>query len=170
MGVERRPLDGELRARRGLRAVVVLLSSALQSTALGGCDAHGLELRPLAVGPLDVFETQVQPVLEVRCAQGGCHGRPDRPFVLYAPGVYRRDPTRAGLDEPLDSVEISENALRVAALRDRVDVDRSPVLRKPLAGSSHHGGGVIFEARTEREYQVLRRWLLACADAEGGGI
>jgi hypothetical protein len=144
---------------------------ALAAGLLAGaaCEGPGLASTPLAVGPLDDFAHEVEPVLEARCAQGGCHGRADRPFSLYAPGQLRADPRRTHLAEPLTEGEVAVNARRIAALAVPGSTDDSPALRKPLAlsaGGSYHGGGDVFVDRTDPGYRALRSWLLAC---ERGG-
>ncbi len=143
-----------------------LLAAALElPLVLGACVGPGLDARPITVGPMDVFVGEVEPVLEARCAQGGCHGRGDRPFVLFAPGALRLDPTRLHLAEPLDQAELEINARRLAVLADPSDPERSVALRKPLAidaGGLHHGGGEVFVDRTDPGYRTLRRWLEAC--------
>jgi len=145
-----------------------LLAAAL---ALGACEGPGLEARPISVGPMDVFATEVEPVLESRCAQGGCHGRGDRPFVLCAPGGLRLGAARLHLAGPLDRTEVEINARRLAVLADPFDSERSVALRKPLAidaGGLHHGGGEVFVDRTDPGYRTLLRWLDACRPAAEG--
>lgn len=156
---------GTRQAARGFGLACWLVGGLLHA-----CETPQVEPGLVPVGSIEVFEAQIEPMLERRCAQGGCHGRPDRPFVLYAPGVYRRDEARTSLAEPLDHEELASNALRVAALLDRRDVDRSVVLRKPLVlaeGGLHHGGGGVFADRGDADYVLLRRWLLSCASREG---
>lgn len=145
------------------------LALAVFLLAAPACEGPGLASAPLAVGPLDVFAREVEPVLEDRCAQGGCHGRADRPFSLYAPGQLRADPRRLHLAEPLTEGELATNARRVAALAVPGTPDESPALRKPLAlaaGGAYHGGGDVFVDRTDPGYRVLRSWLLSCDEAE----
>lgn len=145
------------------------LALATLLLAAGACEGPGLGGAPLAVGPLDVFAREVEPVLETRCAQGGCHGRADRPFSLYAPGQLRADARRLHLAEPLSVGEVATNARRVAALAVPGAPDDSPALRKPLAlaaGGAYHGGGDVFVDRTDPGYRALRSWLLSCEEAE----
>lgn len=121
--------------------------------------------RPVGVGPLDEFARSVEPVLEARCAQGGCHGRPDRPLALYAPGVYRLDPARTHLAERLSEEEIERNAIRLAALVEAPPAEHSLALTKPLAvaaGGVHHGGGDVFADESDPDYRLMLRWLRAC--------
>lgn len=148
---------------------LALLASGLSlAAASAGCLGPPIGEHPLAVGPLDEFEAQVQPLLEQECAQGGCHGRPDRPFVLYAAGAYRADPERTHLSEPLSFEETEMNAWRLAALAVPDDPRSSLSLLKPLAiegGGIHHGGGDVFPDPDDPRYQVLLHWLEQCVPA-----
>lgn len=151
------------------RLVATLALTAL--VGLGACEGPGLDPRPISLGPMDVFASDVEPVLETRCAQGGCHGRADRPFVLFAPGAHRLDPSRLHLAEALDPIEVETNARRLAVLADPAVPERSLALRKPLAvsaGGVHHGGGDVFPDRSDPGYLALRRWLRSCAPETGG--
>lgn len=148
-----------------LRAAIVLTVS--------GCVGPPLEGTPIAIGSLARFEADVEPHLEARCAQGGCHGRPERPFALYAPGQWRRDPARTHLDEPLDALELERNARALAALGVGCEPDDSPALTKPLAiaaGGVWHGGGDVLLDPSDRAYVAIREWLVECARmrADGG--
>jgi hypothetical protein len=125
--------------------------------------------RELTVGPMDEFVHGVAPVLEARCAHGGCHGRPDRPFALFAPGVYRLDPSRTHLAEDLSPREHELNAARIAAWVDPLAPDDSLVLEKPLASGAFHGGGEVFAGETDPDYVVLRDWLRACVLGRDAG-
>jgi hypothetical protein len=127
--------------------------------------------RPLRLGPLDEFERSVEPILQSRCGQGGCHGRPDRPFAVYAPGVYRLDPARTHIAERLSAEEIERNAERLAALAVAPAED-SLALTKPLAvsaGGVHHGGGDVFVGDSDPDYRLMLRWLRACLPPPGDG-
>lgn len=162
-----------MRREQSERSRSVLAKAALSFFALVGCTGPSPQPRIVDVGPLEAFASGVEPMLEERCAQGGCHGRPDRPFTLYAPGAYRRDPAQTSLALPLDADEVATNALRVAALADASDADASIALRKPLAvdaGGAHHGGGDVFVDRTDAGYRVLRDWLLSCRPPGEGGV
>lgn len=144
-------------------AVALVLGAAL---AAAGCDGPPIGGRRIVVGALGQFTRDVEPQLEERCAQGGCHGRPERPFALYAPGVYRLDTSRTYLDEPLDASEVGANAERVAAFAvGDGPLDDCMVLRKPLAvsaGGVWHGGGDVFADASDPTYAALRAWLAAC--------
>lgn len=129
----------------------------------------GAGVRELAIGPMDEFVRAVAPVLDGRCAQGGCHGRPDRPFVLFAPGVYRLDASRTHLAEDLTPQEHELNATRVAAWADADRPDESLVLSKPLAGGAFHGGGEVFAGETDPDYVVLRDWIRTCSVGRDAG-
>jgi hypothetical protein len=150
--------------RGALLALVAILGA--------GCRGPSTGERPIPLGPLDVFAAQVEPVLEARCAQGGCHGRADRPFVLFAPGQHRADPQRTHLAEPLTEAELLVNAQRLAVLAVEGAPERSLALRKPLsigAGGLYHGGGDVFVDTTDAGYRVMARWLAACTPLDAGG-
>lgn len=127
---------------------------------------------PLQLGSMSVFELEVQPMIEERCASGGCHGRPERPLSLYAPGAQRMDERRVHLDEPLTDVELERNARRLAAFAQGVDPEDSALLCKPLAqraGGCHHRASDVFADRSDPGYRLLRDWLRAdAADPDGG--
>ena len=95
-----------------MRTAHVLPLVSVLATACAG-PASGSE--PLPNGDLARFVEEVQPYLTRDCASGGCHGRAERPYALFAPGQYRRDPARTHLDEPLDAIELDANARRTAA-------------------------------------------------------
>lgn len=150
-------------------ALAVVLAAHLSA----GCDGPSMGGHPILVGALGEFTSDVEPRLEARCAQGGCHGRRERPFALYAPGAYRADPTRTHLDEPLDASEIAANAERVAAFASEGPIDDCAVLRKPLAvsaGGVWHGGGDVFRDTSDPTYVAMRAWLETCrAETADGG-
>ena len=111
------------------------------------------------------YEAEVQPILATRCGSPSCHGRADRPWSLYSPGHYRADPARTHLDEPLSAAELEANFARACVFVDVDDPAASELVTEPLdhyAGVSH-GGGVIFEGTSERDYRIIVRWI------EGGG-
>ncbi len=148
--------------------LVSLLALALLS-ACTGPEAGG---EPLGVGPMEVFAAEVEPVLEERCASGGCHGRAERPLCLYAPGQHRADPARLYLDEPLTDAEVEHNARRLAAFAHGVSGADSLALRKPLAreeGGCWHGGGDVFSSETDPGYRIVERWLATRAPTPDGG-
>jgi len=135
------------------------------------CAGPSGDVEPLLVGDAARFAEEVQPVITERCATGGCHGRPDRPLCLYAPGQHRADPARLHLDEPLTSEEIGRNARRLASFAHGTGADGSLTLQKPLAtgaGGCWHGGGDVFVDRSDPDYRAVRAWL-ATREAPDGG-
>jgi len=127
---------------------------------------------PLEVGDLGFFALRVQPHLAERCGSAGCHGRPDRPFAIYAPGQHRSDPDRAWLDEPLTFEELEENARRTAAFGIGDDPFATLIVRKPLSvddGGLWHGGGTVFGARNDEDCRALTAWLSGRASPLDGG-
>ena len=161
------PIGARRLARRARLAVAL-------AALLAGCEGPRPGGAALQLGSLEEFRLDVEPRLELRCAQGGCHGRPDRPLSLYAPGQYRRDPARTHLDEALDPVELERNAQAIAALGlSAASLAASPLFTKPLAlsdGGVWHGGGDVFVDRSDPMYEALLRWVGTCsrAGADGG--
>jgi hypothetical protein len=146
----------------------VLVVAALLPLGCGGPE-HGWV--PLRMGPLDDYVVLVAPHVQERCSQGGCHGRPERPLSLYAPGVHRADPDRRYLDEPLSIEEHAENARRLAAFAQVDDPVRSVVLCKPLAlsaGGCWHGGGDNFVDHTDPAFRAILGWLRDAHAPDGG--
>lgn len=161
-------------ARRGLGGLQLVLPLALAlAGSAAACEGPSPGGRRLVVGPLDEFERSVEPVLAARCAQGGCHGRPDRPLSFFSPGVHRADASRTHLDERLTRAEIEANAASLAALAQAAPAEASLALRKPLAaaaGGVYHGGGDVFVDDNDADYRAMLRWLRACASpAPDGG-
>jgi hypothetical protein len=139
--------------------------------AVVGCDGPTPQCEPLRMGLLEVFVQSVAPHVEARCAQGGCHGRPERLLSLYAPGVHREDPERRYLDEPLSPEELAENARRLAAFAQVPDPRDSLLLCKPLArsaGGCWHGGGDNFHDDTDPAYGALLGWMRDAPPPDGG--
>lgn len=148
--------------------------ASIATSLLGAsCEGPSPGGHRIFVVELGRFTSSVEPQLEARCAQGGCHGRRDRPFALYAPGTYRLDPSRTYIDESLDASEIAANAERVAAFAvDSASLDQCIVLRKPLASSAGgvwHGGGDVFADASDPTYLAMRDWLEACRESQDDG-
>lgn len=147
---------------------VVACALILVAAACNGPSAGRV---PMRTASLEAFAADVEPHIEVRCAQGGCHGRPERPLSLYAPGQQRLDPDRLYMDEPLTDEEVAENARRILAFAQEPEADRTLALRKPLteeAGGCWHGGGDIFPDTFDPAYLALRSWLADARVADGG--
>lgn len=158
-----------MRRERQHVAACVLAASAL---VLASCAGPGPEYEPLAMGPLDSFTRDVEPVLESRCAQGSCHGRPERTLGFYAPGQYREDPARTYVAEPLSEGEVRVNAVSLALLAAGRPPDQCEALTKPLAiaaGGEWHGGGDVFADTSDPGYRTMLAWLRACVPPGDGG-
>lgn len=138
---------------------------------VAACAGPGVGSEPLEVGAMERFTAEVEPVLEERCASGGCHGRVERPLSLYAPGQLRADRERLYLDEPLTAEELAHNARRLAAFAHGVEAAGSLALRKPLAqeeGGCWHGGGDVFADDTDPGYRAIAGWLATRRGTDGG--
>lgn len=116
---------------------------------------------PDRIPPLDhtQFVANVEPVLELRCANPSCHGNDRRALRVYAPGRFRLDPTRLHLAEPLSADELASNEVSAAAFAaDITRADDSLLLSKPT-GRAAHLGGIVFTDPTDREPTAIRTWL-----------
>lgn len=136
--------------------------SALALALLCACEGPPPGHAPLPVADLELFEAEVQPHLEERCASGGCHGRAERPLSLYARGAHRLDRARLHLDEPVTRFELEENARRISAFALSLRARDSIAVRKPLAqgaGGLWHGGGDIFLDDTDPSCRAMVEWL-----------
>jgi hypothetical protein len=139
---------------------------------LAACEGPAPGTEPLPLADLTRFEAEVQPHLALRCASGGCHGRPERPLSLFAPGAHRLDRERVHLDEPLSRVELEENARRVSAFALTPRARDSLIVRKPLAqaaGGLWHGGGDVFLDDGDPSCRALVAWLDARSIPIDGG-
>jgi len=112
-----------------------------------------------------VFRRDVQPILERRCANPSCHGRPERALELFAPGQHRLDPATLHAAGAIGEEELRLNYWRASCfLLEGRAPERSIILTKPLApqaGGSAHGGGAQFEDPAEPEYRALLEWARA---------
>lgn len=151
--------------RRGSHLPVALLA-----VLVSACGPEPM-VRPLSVGDLAFFEAEVTPHLSERCASGGCHGDPERPLSLYAPGAHRQDAARLHLDEPLSPAEVLANARRVRAFALTERARDSLMVKKPLApgaGGLWHGGGDVFLDDRDAACAALVQWLDAPIALDGG--
>ena len=162
-------------APRAARASLLVGALAAAGCWLGlapGCAYPSIEDEALPIGPRDAFVTEVQPVLDERCASAGCHGLEARPLALYSAGMFRADPEMLHMDEPLTDAELYANALSVAAFALEEAQGECVLLCKPLSmrhGGCYHGGGEIFADRTDPGYRVIEAWLEQGRAEAGGG-
>lgn len=149
------------------RSTSVLLAMVMLPLLACGLEVEPEPLPPL--GDLEIFTRLAQPVLEVRCANPACHGRPDRPLEIYAVQQHRLEESALFSSLPLSSEELWRNALRAAAFVGDLEDGGSSLLDKPLAESAgglpHTGGDVLFDA-SERDYTDLLAWTQTCSDEE----
>lgn len=141
---------------------------ALLGFALAGC-VDGPGSIGLPTGDLEAFRADVQPLLAERCATPTCHGSDERPLRVYAPALFRLDPARLHLDEPLDDEELALNYERVRGFVDPADPEASTLLRKPLAsgaGGTEHEGGLQFEDIHDRGYAGVVAWIASLEGPE----
>lgn len=110
----------------------------------------------------ELFVTEVEPAL-ASCANPACHGRPDRPLAIYAPGLYRADPADTWVDTPLTEDESLENYRRACGFvvdsPDPLDCDLVCKPLAPAAGGCLHGGGVLHLDRSDPDHQLLVAWI-----------
>lgn len=108
------------------------------------------------------FKAEVQPVYAESCDNPSCHARPERALSLYAPMAWRLDDSRTHLLEPLSEEELMHNYVVSCMLASEADTPpETLLLRKPLGdfASTHHGGGAVFEGRSDDRYQKLEAWV-----------
>lgn len=108
------------------------------------------------------FELEVQPILELGCANPSCHGRPERPLSIYAPLRHRADPSRTHLAEPLTADELLQNYSVSRVLGSGgASADETLLVRKPLAehAATYHGGGAVFDGAADERHRTLRAWV-----------
>ncbi|MBK7584947.1 MAG: hypothetical protein IPI67_32755 [Myxococcales bacterium] len=108
------------------------------------------------------YTAKIQPLFAETCSNPSCHARPDRPFSLYAPLARRIDPNRTHLLEPLTEAELEHNyVVSCVFASEGGETAQSLLLRKPLAehAAAHHGGGAVFDGRSDDRYQKLEDWV-----------
>jgi hypothetical protein len=127
---------------------------------LGGCGGVSQGVERVEMRDLEAFVRDVEPVLEARCANPSCHGRPERPLSLYAPSARRKNPDGTYLAGPLSGDELWHNYAVSCALSAGTP-EEALLARKPLgaSGGLYHGGGAVFEGPTDRGYRAIIRWL-----------
>ncbi len=111
----------------------------------------------------DAFVSEVQPVLDDRCANPSCHGTERRPLEIYAPSLHRADPDAIHSSSPLTDLELEANFGRSCGFL--LDLDRprdSLLLSKPLAmsaGGTAHADIVVFETDDDAEFVSMLDWV-----------
>ncbi len=148
---------GATRAQGQRTRLGVLLTAALAVCL--GCADH-LEPAAFALPTPDraTFELDTGPLLATRCGDALCHGRPDRPFVLYSVGRHRLDPAQTFLSTPLSQQERDRNFASTLGFLDHPTAHHTTLLRKAL-GQLGHKGGVVFEAPSDPPVQAIAAWL-----------
>ncbi len=138
---------------------VKLCALATAALVLAACDE--------ARTPRAVFEEEVVPALEARCAAGVCHG--------VAPGaeavgeVVNWSLYFLKVDEAGHLADLDQAYEATRAIIDCVDPAFSPLLRVPLHadfGGTPHAGGDTFRSPADPAYQALLEWV---ADEPAGG-
>lgn len=142
--------------------------AALATLAITGACAPDGGYQPMSSGDPAAFRSEVQPLLEERCANPSCHGSADRPLEIYATLRHRLDPDDIFVDEPITDEEVLLNQQRAACFIGDLDHGTSSLARKPLPvdeGGVGHEGGIIFERGDDPAYVPLVAWVDATAAA-----
>lgn len=151
-------------ATRIAHRLFCLLAVGAAAAALGcGTDDGGHV--PMVIGDPDVFQQDVQPLFDARCASPSCHAGADRPLELYAPLRHRLDPDLLYEDGPLSPEELQLNQMRASCFIGDLD-HGSTLAKKPLPpdqGGLKHAAGLIFENADDPEYLPLKDWVDATA-------
>lgn len=126
----------------------------------GPACADQLEPAAVALPALDraSFDVDTGPLLATRCGDALCHGRADRPFVLFSVGRHRMDPAKTFLSTPLDATERDRNFNSTLGFVDHVAPHSTTLLRKAL-GQMGHKGGAVFEAPSDTPMVAIAAWL-----------
>lgn len=107
----------------------------------------------------DTFAAEAGPLLEKRCGDAMCHGRPERPLAMYAVGARRLDPTKTHLKVPLTEAEINANYTSILGFLD-ADHPRATTLLQKATGHLGHKGGPVFAAASDPECAAIIAWIL----------
>lgn len=134
---------------------------ALATSALlwsvAGCVVESSD-SPLSEPSRATFAETVGEVLEERCGSSNCHGSERRPFALYA-GLQRRMPPTPTFDKSLLSEEeVLSNYEATLGFLDDEEPTETTLIRKGL-GQLGHGGGIVFEHRSDPQCRALRAWI-----------
>ncbi len=126
--------------------------------ALAGCGLEAQATSPLPAPDRARFDDAAGEILARRCGTSACHGREDRPFALYAQGQRRLPPTGTFAKAPLDPAEEGANYSATLGFLDAPRALETLLVEKAL-GLAGHGGGPVFEHRSDPECQALRAWI-----------
>ena len=140
-------------------ALVVAIASPLWSA---GCTNQSSETEDVRWLDYGRFRTSVQPILAERCGNSSCHGRPERPLSIYSPRRWRADASRTHLDEPLSDAELDQNYTVSCVFADTGATPAGSLLLEKALGATggrYHGGGVVFDGRTDRGYRAILSWI-----------
>jgi hypothetical protein len=116
------------------------------------------------------FERDVFPVLLRDCAFHACHGSTQRFFQVFGPGRARLSPELRPLDD-ITPAEIEHSFTRALSMLEPADMERSPLIAKPLAiaagGVGHEGsdalGRDVYQSADDPAYRILHTWVVAAA-------
>ncbi len=126
--------------------------------ALWGCGVGAQATTPLPGPDRAGFEDAAGEILARRCGTSTCHGRAERPFSLFAPGQRRLPPTGTFARTPLGPAELDANYAATLGFLDAPRALETLLVEKSI-GRAAHGGGPVFEHRSDPECQALRAWI-----------
>ena len=143
-----------------MRRALVLAALVCGIALAIGCGARDEARQQIRMLDRGAFESDIQPILERRCANPTCHGREDRPLSVYAPRCWREDPARIHMDEPLTASEIEHDYVASCVMAQIAAPNGSLFARKALGerGGLYHGGGAVFDGPSDPEYRALEAW------------
>ena len=145
-----------VRTRQAMTAgALALVLAACESTAT---DPTAALVPQGVVADHSTFPHEVAPLLERRCGDAMCHGRPERPYALYAAGARRIDPSDTFKKTPLTVAEVEWNYLSTMGFVDSAAPRATPLVQKAI-GHLGHKGGPVFAAPSDPECQALTDWL-----------
>jgi hypothetical protein len=140
--------------KRIAASVVVLLSACVVDDPLARTP-----LLPAGLVADEVrFGDEVGPLLADRCGEAACHGRPERPFALYAAGARRMDAADTHRKTDLTPPEKHANYRSVLGFVDHPKPRDTTLLKKAI-GELGHGGKKVFEAASDPAAVAVAAWL-----------
>lgn len=143
---------------RNLMMILSLMAATVGACASGESAATQALLPPaVAAGRLE-FEVEVGPLLASKCGDSACHGRPQRPFTLFATGARRQDPIETHLKTALKPTEVNANYAATLGFIDSLQPRHTTLLKKSV-GLLGHGGGPTFEAFSDPAPRAIAAWL-----------